>query len=106
MIGLCHHYYAVKCAAVQYFVVHPMYIILVGGSFITRTRVFSSALWAPNAHGQRPEGEQRKLRSAAACSSACRNHDLLSQLLAARKRWNSQPWESAFGPRPLQEFLQ
>jgi len=28
----------------------------------TRTCVFSSALWAPNVHDQRPEGEQRELR--------------------------------------------
>ena len=40
MMGYCQHYYAVKCAAMQSFVLHLVYVVLVRDSFATRTYVF------------------------------------------------------------------
>src|SRR5262249_26330009 len=54
VIGFGQLYYAVKCAAVQYLVLPPAYVILAGGLLYDQDWAFSSAPLAPNARVEPP----------------------------------------------------
>jgi hypothetical protein len=96
MVGLCQHYYALKCATVQYLVLHPVYLVLAEELLHYRNCVFSSALRAPNDRLHRRETSKR---SATGGASGAR-HGSASLLKRENRENQANPECGMFDPRP------